>query len=100
METGVDPEDFRLDHINGVVLDNRIENLRLATQQQNVSHRVNLNKNNTSGERGVIWWKTRKKWRAQIMKNGKLYAFGAYDNIEDAKEAVRAARAQAFGEFN
>ena len=91
-------QDNSLDHINGDGLDNRIENLRSATQSQN---KVNAgkNKNNTSGYKGVTWHKPAGTWMVQVMLNGKSHYGGLFDNLKDA--AVRAAqmREQMHGEF-
>lgn len=50
-----------IDHINRVKSDNRITNLRDATQEQNMANR-SINKNNTSGYPGVSYYKSTGKW--------------------------------------
>ena len=59
-----------VDHLNGNTLDNRKENLRICTNADNLKHRVNLPKNNTSGILGVRYRKDRDKWYAEIKSNG------------------------------
>ena len=52
-----------LDHINGVRDDNRIENLREVTRQQNMFNRPSK-KGSSSKYKGVCWNKNAKKWVA------------------------------------
>lgn len=87
-----------VDHINGNTLDNRRENLRLATNQQNQIN-SKMRKNNTSGFKGVSWCKKTGKWRARIRHEGVQKLLGFFDNKEDAaKEHDKMAR-QFYGEF-
>ena len=89
---------FQIDHINGNILDNRIENLRKATyaeNQWNAKKRVD----NKSGVKGVSWHKVTKKWRAQIKQNKVLYDLGVHDTIQKAKEVVEKKRIELHGEF-
>src|SRR5258708_31028872 len=59
-----------VDHINGNTLDNRKENLRICTKSQNGMNR-GKQKNNTSGYKGVHFYKANKKWQAYISYNSK-----------------------------
>jgi len=68
----------QIDHINVNSLDNRIENLRVLTNQQN-----NMNKK----AKGYIWRKKANKWQAQIKVNGKLKHLGLFAEEEDARQA-------------
>jgi hypothetical protein len=84
-----------IDHINGVGDDNRIANLRLATQSQNIANRI---ANGTSGFRGVS--KTRHgKWFAQIKKDGTTKYLGTFATKELAAQAYEDAARIVFGEF-
>lgn len=67
-----------IDHINSINNDNRIENLRTSTNQQN-----NFNKN----AKGYYWNKRDNKWQAQIQLNGKNIFLGYFNNEEDAHNA-------------
>lgn len=88
----------RYDHKNRNPLDNRRENFRLATTQENVRN-CSLSKNNTSGFIGVSWKKKEQKWRAYIMIDYKQKSLGSYVNKEDAIRARLCAEKQYFGEF-
>lgn len=70
-----------IDHINKNKLDNRKENLRICTNQQNLFN-SKLAKNNTSGYTGVRW--NGFSWVAYIKYNNKRINLGSFDNIEDA----------------
>lgn len=93
------PEGTVVDHINGNTLDNRRNNLRICTQSGNQKNRNNLNKNNTSGFRGITWDKFRNKWVAQLSLNYKHIYLGRYDSIEDARESVKKAICKYHGNF-
>lgn len=99
MYHGFDPGEMQIDHINGDGTDNRIENLRLATSQQNNRNR-GMAINNTSGARGVCWHYLKQKWMASIMINGRNRNLGYYKSFEDAKERRRQAEIAAFGDFS
>lgn len=74
---------FVIDHINGNKLDNRVSNLRHISQRQNTLNR-RLNKNNSSGIRGVIYDSRIKKWCARISTFGKSIHLGSFAIKEDA----------------
>ena len=95
---GKDPKGKQVDHIDGNPLNNKIDNLRLATGSQNQMNR-GLLKNNTSGVVGVYWVESVQKWRAQIdCKNKRIY-LGYFDDKEEAIAARIAAEKKYFGEF-
>lgn len=77
-----------IDHENGNGLDNRLENLREVTHQQNMQN-CKLKKNNTSGVNGVYFSKGR--WFCVISVNGKSSRIGTFENKEDATKARQAA---------
>jgi hypothetical protein len=96
MHNGYLPE--QVDHIDGNPLNNRIENLRAATNQQN-SFNSKLSKANTSGVKGVSWINSRKKWEAKVMTSGNTVHLGRFDDIQDAENAVRLYRIEQHGKF-
>lgn len=88
-----------VDHINGVRDDNRWCNLRAATRGQN-NHNAKIRKDNTSGVKGVSWLGRLNKWQVSIMSGGVSKYIGIYSNLEDAKEAAKAHRELAHGDFH
>lgn len=62
-----------------------------------------LDKNNTSGYKGVVWNHVCKRWIARITVDRKLYHLGTYKDIEDAAamraKAVEAVKEHRFEEF-
>lgn len=93
------PKGIQVDHKNGDTLDNRRENLRLATHSQNMMNRK-LQKNNTSGVCGVTWDKSTDKWMAHIAKNGTSKTIGYFEDIESAKNARLEFEEKMFKEFS
>lgn len=95
------PEDrsFHVDHINGDKLDNRRENLRVVTAQKNQINRKRLNRNNSSGVRGVAFSETLGKWRAQITFQKKNHHLGLFQTKDEAVSARRAAEMELYGEL-
>jgi len=93
------PENKRcIDHINHITTDNRVENLRWATNSEN-SMNTSKRNDNTSGYPGVCFDKRRNKWMARIMINGKNITIGRYPTIEQAIEARKQAEIQYFGVY-
>ena len=70
-----------VDHINRDRLDNRRENLRLVTHQQNMWN-IGFNKKNTSGFRGVSFEKRTNKWVAKIKLNDHTFFLGRHPTAE------------------
>jgi hypothetical protein len=89
-----DPPDNVIDHVNHNKLDNRRQNLRVCTHQQNQFNR-GKNSNNTSGYKGVHWNKQTQKWKAQI--NHKY--LGLFDSAEEAHRAYVRAAQELHGEY-
>jgi len=91
LNTGIDPEEKHVDHIDGNKLNNKISNLRLATSAQNLQNRKK-SKNNTSGVTGVFWNKSREKYEVQIYYKRWNIKLGYFcDKDKDKAIAVRIA---------
>lgn len=87
-----------IDHIDGDILNNRVENLRPATALQNGANRKR-GVNNSSGVKNVSWCKTAQKWTVMIQKNKVQHYFGRYKNLAEAADVARQARLKLLGEF-
>lgn len=92
------PPGIEVDHKNGDGLDNRRENLRLATRLQNATN-IALRTNNKTGYKGVSEDKRRGGYRANIRLNGKQVAIGTFSDPRNAALAYDAYVRTHFGEF-
>ena len=94
MHYGPIPEGMLVDHIDRDVYNNRIENLRLATRQQN-----NSNRGKVLGElpKGVV--RVGIKYRARIFYAGKNHSLGTFKTAEEAAQAYRAKALEVNGEY-
>lgn len=82
---------YAIDHVNGNGFDNRIENLRSATDAENRQN-LALPRNNRSGFIGVSWTEATGKWTASIMANGERHFLGHFDDAKSASEAYAKAK--------
>lgn len=87
-----------VDHKNCVPYDNRILNLREATDSQNASNK-HLYRNNTSGLKGASWHAPNGKWAGKIRINKKLIHLGYFESVEAAHAAYCEAAKKYHGEF-
>lgn len=97
MHTGKDPA-HHLDHINGIRSDNRIENLREATNSQNIAA-AKLNKISKSGKTGVYYIERLGKYTAAFRKNRKYNYLGLFGTLQEAEAAYLKAFKESFGEY-
>jgi len=87
-----------VDHKDGNKQNNKIENLRPATPSENQRNK-GISRNNTSGVKGVTWYKNCKLWRAQIRVNGKRIHLGYFKSIDRASVIMEEARKVHHKEF-
>lgn len=74
---------YVVDHINRQRSDNRKENLRIVTYQENLRN-CSLSSRNTSGCIGVTWNIGKKRWQATIRVDGKLIMLGMREDLDEA----------------
>lgn len=95
MHHGDIPDDMMIDHKDGDTHNNLIENLRLATFQENIANRPGLSKRGLpKGVRQVG-----NRFQARIKIDGKEISLGAFNTPEEAGEAYKAAAEDSHGEF-
>ena len=87
-----------IDHIDGNRENNRIENLRKASRQQNNCN-ARIRMDNTSGVKGVNWHKKTGKWTVRVQINKTRKCFGLFDDLELAQLVAVEARAKYHEEF-
>lgn len=88
---------IRVDHRDGDGLNNRRNNLRIATNGQNVANQHTIR--GTSRYRGVHWDKHSRKWSAKISVHGVTYYLGQSSSEEEAALWYNDTASAAFGEF-
>lgn len=88
-----------VDHKNRDRLDNRRDNLRIASYREN-SANCKLHSHNTSGYKGVYrFTRGNKRWRAAVTFNDKQISLGYYDNPIDAAKAYNKKALELFGDY-
>lgn len=80
------PKGFDTDHVNQNKLDNRRCNLKTKTHSQNLFN-TKLSRVNTSGVKGVSWYKQTKRWESYITMMGKRVRLGYFEKMQDAVKA-------------
>lgn len=94
------PDGLMPDHKGGVETryDNRKNNLRIATNEENC-HNQKIRKNNSSGVTGVYWHKKTQKWQASICVSGNTIYLGLYNSFSDAVDARKRAEKEYYKEW-
>lgn len=88
-----------IDHVNRDPSDDRLQNLREATRQQNMANKT-IHKNNSCGFKGVHLHKQTGKWRATVRFNRKNKHIGLFSTKEEAHQAYVEEASRLFGEFS
>lgn len=92
----------QIDHKNVNRLDDRIDNLRVASRSQNIANRP-VTKRNRLGVKGVgistIRVRKPQRYRARIRIDGRLIHLGYFSTPDLASSAYADAARQYFGEF-
>lgn len=86
------------DHRDCDGLNNRRQNLRVATHSQNNANRMK-NSRSRSRFKGVYWEVAKGKWRVRPKLNGKFRHVGYFTDEAEAARAYDAAARELFGEF-
>lgn len=81
-----------IDHINGNGLDNRIDNLRAVTHQQNIHNLVKPPRHNSSGFMGVSFFKGTNRFSSYIQVDGKKRHLGYFDTALQAHQTYLEAK--------
>jgi len=92
------PNELEVDHINGNSLDNRTSNLRFATRSLNEANKGKP-AHNTSGYKGVSYYKATGKYSAYIEVNQKKKHLGYFKTAEEAAQAYNNAAKEQWGDF-
>ncbi len=97
---GTIPAGLEVDHIDGNPTNNRIENLRLATiQEQQRNGGGGKRADSPTTFRGVGFRKDTRRWRAYIDTGGKHLSLGCFDTDVEAAHAYDKAAREHFGAF-
>ncbi len=89
---------FRSDHIDRNGLNNLRDNLRPATAHQNGCN-CGKYRGNTSGYKGVCWYKRDGKWQVRIRVDRRLKHLGYFDGVKDAARVYNKAVLKYHSEF-
>lgn len=84
----------QIDHANGNRLDNRMSNLREASNGQNAANRPHTHPGLKGARR-----RPSGRWHAQISVNNRQIHLGVYDTAQEAHDAYVAAAEKYFGNF-
>jgi hypothetical protein len=87
-----------IDHVDSNSTNNKIENLREATQSQNMMNRA-VSTSCKSGYKGVYFVEALQKWRAYISVNRKNISIGYFLDKHEAAKAYNKAAFELRGNF-
>ena len=87
-----------IDHVNRNTLDNRRENLRWCSIEQNMQNRA-PSKDRTSKYKGVSWSKEKERWHVAININGKTKVVGKFKEEKYAAQKYNEYAKKFYGEF-
>jgi len=76
---------MQIDHIDHDRLNNKLSNLRLVEQKDNLLNK-SLYKTSSSGISGINFVKNLKKWKVIMQKDKKRIYLGVFEDFEEAIE--------------
>ena len=88
----------KADHKNLNRSDNRLCNIRVASNSQNQWNQ-GISTRNKSGHKNVAWYKAYEMWQVQVGFKNKTYNGGYFKVLEDAVAAAKELRERLHGEF-
>lgn len=94
---GITDHNIHTDHINGVTVDNRKENLRVCNRFQNQQNRK-TNSNNKLGEKGIVKIPSG-HYRVRVQAFGNRCDLGVFKTLEEAKLAREQYAKENHGKF-
>ncbi len=92
------PSSMHVDHIDHDTLNNRRENLRLATPSQNQCN-MKIQSRNRSGYKGVSFCSRTRLWQAKIAVDHRQIWLGRHATIEEAAKAYEEGAKIFHGDF-
>lgn len=95
---GAIPDGMQIDHADGDPSNNRLANLRLATNQENTRN-SRARCTNVSGVKGASFHRLSGLWRGRIMVDSKEECLGYFATAEEAGRAYEVAAKERFGAF-
>ena len=78
--------DYYIDHMNHDTLDNRLDNLKITTQQDNTRNRRGANRNSATGVRNVSYDVRKEMYIVQLQVKGVNTVVGEFTTLEGAKQ--------------
>ena len=88
----------QVDHINGDPFDNRLVNLRLASNSENSRNQAKRSAGHPI-YKGIVPARTAGKWWARVKYNYRFVFLGTHDTAEAAARAYDEGAKQYFGQF-
>jgi hypothetical protein len=93
------PKGLVCDHKNHNTLDNRRQNLRVCTHEENCQNRIPQRSNRSSRFKGVSWKRNQGKWEGYIRFHTHKIHLGTFCSEEEAARSYDCAARTYFGEF-